>query len=208
VAAPRQPAELGQAGIALGEELGLVRPHGARPAGELVGRDREDEQARRRSRRVDALDLRRWTDLPTRRIGDRGLPKTHASRQGDEEGKEQKPHHAYPTLRRSIETALMRANTGRPGRRPSSEAGLRVLAARSAVPWRSRRTSRLEPSSSASSTTVPASTLRMLRPAGRVSAIETSRARTRMRTCSPSNASTSGISKAPPPNSSRASPLS
>ena len=59
VAAPGEPAELGQLRVALGEELRLVRPHGARPADELVGRDGEHQHARRRPGGVDALDFRR-----------------------------------------------------------------------------------------------------------------------------------------------------
>ena len=53
----RRPSS-GSCAYLLGEERRLVRAEGARPADELVGREREHEHGRRRPGGVDALDLR------------------------------------------------------------------------------------------------------------------------------------------------------
>src|SRR5690606_27637378 len=109
VAAAGEAPELGQPRIALVEELGFARAQAARPADELVRRDGEDEHARRRPGGEDALDLRGRPDLAPAGIDDGGLRK---ARPHDKKRCEEPELHAYPTLRRSIDTDFTSAYTG------------------------------------------------------------------------------------------------
>ena len=70
VAAPGQASERGQVRVLRRDEGPLRRAKRRRPAEQLVGRDREHEDRRRRSGRVDARDVRRDLGAAPRVVDD------------------------------------------------------------------------------------------------------------------------------------------